>query len=85
MSASGQTRRLGHVGDMSGLPQTADISGSGRHFAFCARSRHTRATVPSRRPVLRLKKATWSEVLRRIVSARPISELDGVSPRIIIG
>jgi hypothetical protein len=34
MSASGQTRRLGHVGDMSGLPQTADISGSGRHFAF---------------------------------------------------
>jgi hypothetical protein len=26
MSAVGHSRRLGHVGDMSGLPQTADIS-----------------------------------------------------------
>src|SRR3979409_2253122 len=34
MSAWGHSRRLGHVGDKSGLPQTADISGSGRHFAF---------------------------------------------------
>ena len=33
-SASGHSRRLGLVGDMSGLPQTADISGPGRHFAF---------------------------------------------------
>ena len=34
MSELGHSRRLGHVGDMSGLPQTADISGPGRHFAF---------------------------------------------------
>src|SRR5260370_42642320 len=34
MSALGHSRRLGHVGDMSGLPQTADISGPGRPFAF---------------------------------------------------
>ena len=33
-SAMGQTRRLRDVRDMSGLPQTADISGPGRHFAF---------------------------------------------------
>jgi hypothetical protein len=29
-----QTRRFRDVRDMSGLPQTADISGPGRHFAF---------------------------------------------------
>src|SRR5258705_13824256 len=34
MSASGQTRRFRDVRGMSGLPQTADISGPGRHFAF---------------------------------------------------
>jgi hypothetical protein len=34
MSASGQTRRFRDVRGMSGLPQTADISGRGRHFAF---------------------------------------------------
>jgi hypothetical protein len=34
MSASGHSRRLGHVGDMSGLPPTADVSEPGRHFAF---------------------------------------------------
>src|ERR687897_999016 len=34
MSALGHSRRLGLVGDMSGLPQTADISGPGRQFAF---------------------------------------------------
>jgi hypothetical protein len=33
-SSTGQTRRLRDVGDMSGLPQTADIAGPGRHFAF---------------------------------------------------
>src|SRR4030088_2285310 len=33
-SVMGHSRRLGLVGDMSGLPQTADISGPGRHFAF---------------------------------------------------
>ena len=34
MSVSGQTRRFRDVRGMSGLPQTADISGPGRHFAF---------------------------------------------------
>jgi len=34
MSASGQTRRFRDVRDMSGLPQTANISGPGRHFAL---------------------------------------------------
>jgi hypothetical protein len=34
MSPTGQTRRFRDVRDMSGLPQTADISGPGRHFAF---------------------------------------------------
>ena len=34
MSEMGQTRRFRDVRDMSGLPQTADISGPGRHFAF---------------------------------------------------
>jgi hypothetical protein len=34
MSLLGQTRRFRDVRDMSGLPQTADISGPGRHFAF---------------------------------------------------
>ena len=33
-SALGQTRRFRDVRGMSGLPQTADISGRGRHFAF---------------------------------------------------
>jgi hypothetical protein len=33
-SEKGHSRRLGHVGDMSGLPQAPDISGPGRHFAF---------------------------------------------------
>jgi hypothetical protein len=33
-SALGHSRRLGLVGDMSGLPQTGDISGPCRHFAF---------------------------------------------------
>jgi hypothetical protein len=37
MSAPGQTRRFRDVRDMSGLPQTADISGPGRHFAFVPR------------------------------------------------
>jgi hypothetical protein len=30
----GQSRRFGDVRRMSGLPQTADISGPSRHFAF---------------------------------------------------
>jgi hypothetical protein len=34
MSVQGQTRRFRDVRGMSGLPQTADISGLGRHFAF---------------------------------------------------
>jgi hypothetical protein len=34
MTVLGHSRRLGHLGDMSGLPQTADISGPCRHFAF---------------------------------------------------
>jgi hypothetical protein len=34
MSGLGQTRRFRDVRGMSGLPQTADISGLGRHFAF---------------------------------------------------
>jgi hypothetical protein len=34
MSAMGQTRRFRDVRDMSGLPQTTDIAGPGRHFAF---------------------------------------------------
>jgi len=34
MTASGQTRRFRDVRSMSGLPQIADISGPGRHFAF---------------------------------------------------
>jgi hypothetical protein len=34
MSVVGQTRRFRDVRAMSGLPQTADISGHGRHFAF---------------------------------------------------
>jgi hypothetical protein len=34
MSASGQTRRFRDVRARSGLPQTADISGPGQHFAF---------------------------------------------------
>jgi hypothetical protein len=34
MSALGQTRRFRDVRGMSGLPQTADVSGRGRHFAF---------------------------------------------------
>jgi hypothetical protein len=34
MTALGQTRRFRDVRGMSGLPQTADVSGSGRHFAF---------------------------------------------------
>jgi hypothetical protein len=34
MSQMGQTRRFRDVRDMSGLPQTADISGPDRHFAF---------------------------------------------------
>jgi len=34
ISASGQTRRFRDVPGMSGLPQTADISRPGRHFAF---------------------------------------------------
>ena len=34
MSALGQTRRFRDVRGMSGLPQTADISGPCRHFAF---------------------------------------------------
>jgi hypothetical protein len=34
MSALGQSRRFGDVRRMSGLPQTADISGPSRHFAF---------------------------------------------------
>jgi hypothetical protein len=34
MSQLGQTRRFRDVRDMSGLPQTADISGPSRHFAF---------------------------------------------------
>ena len=34
MSASDQTRRFRNVRDMSGLPQTSDIAGPGRHFAF---------------------------------------------------
>ena len=33
-SVVGQSRRLGHVDDMSGLPQTADIYEPGRHFVF---------------------------------------------------
>src|SRR6267378_5499147 len=33
-SEKGHSRRLGHVGDMSGLPQAPDISGPGLHFAF---------------------------------------------------
>jgi hypothetical protein len=34
----GQTHRFRDVRDMSGLPQTADISGPGRHFAFVPQS-----------------------------------------------
>ena len=34
MTALGQTRRFRDVRDMSGLPQTTDIAGAGRHFAF---------------------------------------------------
>jgi hypothetical protein len=34
MSELGQSRRFRDVRSMSGLPQTADISGPGRHFAF---------------------------------------------------
>src|SRR5260370_20022213 len=34
MCPSGQTRRFRDVRAMSALPQTADISGRGRHFAF---------------------------------------------------
>jgi hypothetical protein len=34
MPAWDQSRRFGDVPRMSGLPQTADISGLGRHFAF---------------------------------------------------
>jgi hypothetical protein len=34
MSQLGQARRFRDVPGMSGLPQTADISGLGRHFAF---------------------------------------------------
>src|SRR5580693_3328474 len=34
MSALGQKRRFRNVRDMSGLPQTADIIGPGRYFAF---------------------------------------------------
>ena len=34
MTALGQTRRFREVCDTSGLPQTADISGPSRHFAF---------------------------------------------------
>jgi hypothetical protein len=34
MSALGQSRRFRDARDMSGLPQTADISGPGWHFAF---------------------------------------------------
>jgi hypothetical protein len=34
MSAPGQTRRFRDVRDMSGVPQTSDIAGPGRHFAF---------------------------------------------------
>jgi hypothetical protein len=33
MPASRQTRRFRDVRDMSGLPQTADISGPGRHVS----------------------------------------------------
>jgi hypothetical protein len=34
MSALGQTRRFRDVRDMSGLPQTTDLAGPARHFAF---------------------------------------------------
>jgi hypothetical protein len=34
MTAAGQTRRFRDVCGTSGLSQTADISGPGRHFAF---------------------------------------------------
>jgi hypothetical protein len=34
MSAQGQTRRFRDVRDMSGQPQTADISGPSQHFAL---------------------------------------------------
>jgi hypothetical protein len=34
MTDLGQTRRFREVRDMSGLPQTTDIAGAGRHFAF---------------------------------------------------
>ena len=44
-SASGQSRRFRDVRDMSGLPQTADIFGPGRHFAFVPICRH-RPTPP---------------------------------------
>ena len=38
MTALGQSRRFRHVRSMSGLPQTADIAGPRRHFAFAPKA-----------------------------------------------
>jgi hypothetical protein len=52
MTALGHSRRFRDVRDMSGQPQTADISGPGRHFAFVPLSDITLAprTIEDRTP-----------------------------------
>jgi hypothetical protein len=45
MSAPGQTRRFRDVRGMAGLPQAADISGPGRHFAFVPEAEVVRRAI----------------------------------------
>src|SRR5260370_25165652 len=51
MTASGQARRFRDVPGMSGLPQTSDISGPARHFAFVPKAAASRLRkLAPRRP-----------------------------------
>src|ERR1700704_5038487 len=65
-SVVGQSRRFRDVCRMSGLPQTADISGPGRHFAFVPLAVVVVARLPAHRVRDMNRHGDESEILEGI-------------------